>query len=167
MSRRHGLGGEMIRLLAVTAVGVILCAKPSVAEFRSYAIVLEDASLVIQNRVVRLFGIYIPQYSQFCNQTFNPRFCGNRAAAALNSKIQGFVTCEEMGTYEDGSIGAICWTKRSSFSEGIDLGAYLISEGLALAGPDAPFEYRALERIAENNGRGVWGFQVDRFFRFR
>jgi endonuclease YncB( thermonuclease family) len=157
----------MSRLLAMAAVAVLLWTRPGVAEFRSYAIVQQDASLIIQNRVVRLFGIYIPDDRRFCNTVFRPRYCGNRAAAALNSKIQGFVTCEEMGTYEDGSIGAICWTRRSAFSEGIDLGAYLISEGLALAGPDAPFEYRALERIAENNGRGVWGFQVDRFFRSR
>jgi endonuclease YncB( thermonuclease family) len=68
-----------------------------------------------------------------------------------------------MGTYDDGSISAICWTKRSNFSEGTDLGAYLIREGLALAGPDAPFEYQALERIAQTNGLGVWGFQADQF----
>ena len=49
---------------------------------------------------------------------------------------------------------------------GIDLGAYLIENGLALAGENAPFEYRSLERIAEANGRGVWGFQADQF-RFR
>jgi endonuclease YncB( thermonuclease family) len=46
------------------------------------------------------------------------------------------------------------------------LGAYLIREGLALAGPDAPFEYQALERIAQTNGFGVWSFQADQF-RFR
>jgi endonuclease YncB( thermonuclease family) len=60
-----------------------------------------------------------------------------------------------MGVYDDGSISAICWKR------GADLGAYLISQGLALAGPDAPFEYQALERIAESNGRGIWAFRVD------
>jgi hypothetical protein len=110
----------MIRLLAVAAVVLLLSATPGLAEFCSYAVVQDDASLVIQNKVVRLFGIYIPR--------------PNRAATALNFKIQGFVTCEEMGTYDDGSISAICWTRRS----GVDLGAYLIREGLALAGPDAP-----------------------------
>jgi endonuclease YncB( thermonuclease family) len=159
-------GDEMMRLLVLAVVGVFLWGTPSVAEFRSYAVVQEDASLIIQNRVVRLFGIYIPEDRQFCDPTFRPRYCGNRAAAALNSKIQGFITCEEMGTYDDGSISAICWTRRSASSEGTDLGAYLIRQGLALAGPEAPFEYQALERIAENNGRGVWGFQVDQF-RFR
>jgi endonuclease YncB( thermonuclease family) len=157
----------MMKSLALAVIGVFLWAIPSLAEFRSYAIVQDDASLIIQNRVVRLFGIYIPEDRRFCDTAFRPPYCGKRAAAALNFKIQGFVTCEEMGSYDDGSISAICWTRRSSFSEGTDLGAYLIREGFAVAGPDAPFEYRALERIAERNGRGVWGFQVDRFFRFR
>jgi endonuclease YncB( thermonuclease family) len=155
-----------IVLLAVAATALFALTRPSFAELRSYALVQDDASLIIQNRVVRLFGVYIPEPGQFCDTQFRPAFCGTRAATALNSKIQGFVTCEEMGFYEDGSISAICWTKRSSFSEGIDLGAYLIRQGLALAGPDAPFEYRALERIAENRGIGVWGFQADYFRRF-
>jgi endonuclease YncB( thermonuclease family) len=156
----------MIRLLAVAAVVLLLSATPGSAEFRSYAVVQDDASLVIQNKVVRLFGIYIPDPGQFCDTQLRPRFCGNRAATALNFKIQGFVTCEEMGTYDDGSISAICWTRRSGLSGRIDLGAYLIREGLALAGPDAPFEYHALERIAQTNGLGIWGFQADEF-RFR
>jgi endonuclease YncB( thermonuclease family) len=109
--------------------------------------------------VVRLFGVYIPDPGQFCDARLRPVFCGNRAASALNLGIHGFVTCEEMGVYDDGSISAICWKM------GADLGANLIRQGLALAGPDAPFEYRALERIAESNGLGIWGFQVDQFRR--
>ena len=88
------------------------------------------------------------------------------ATSLCDFKIQGFVTCQEMGTYDDGSISAVCWTRRSGASGSVDLGAYLIREGLALAGPDAPFEYQALERIAQTNGLGVWGFQADQF-RFR
>ena len=152
----------MFRLLSVLVVSLLFCARPSAAEFSSYAVLQDDASLVIQNKVVRLFGIYIPDPRQFCDTQLRPAFCGNRAATALNFKIQGFVTCQEMGTYDDGSISAVCWTRRSK----TDLGAYLIRQGLALAGPDAPFEYQALERIAQTNGLGVWGFQADQF-RFR
>ena len=104
----------MIRLLTVAAVTFFLSAMPSFAEFSSYALVQDDASLVIQNKVVRLFGIYIPDHGQFCDAKFRPAFCGNRVATALNFKIQGFVTCEEMGAYDDGSISAVCWTRRCS-----------------------------------------------------
>jgi endonuclease YncB( thermonuclease family) len=156
----------MFRFLSVAVVALLLCTRPSLAEFRSYAVVQDDASLVIQNKVVRLFGVYIPDPGQFCDTQLRPAFCGNRAATALNFKIQGFVTCQEMGTYDDGSISAVCWTRRSGASGSVDLGAYLIREGLALAGPVAPFEYQALERIAQTNGLGIWGFQADQF-RFR
>ena len=149
--------------MAVATITLFVSVTPGMADFRSYAVVQDDASLVIQNKVVRLFGVYIPDPRRFCDTQLRPAFCGSRAATALNFKIQGFVTCREMGTYDDGSISAICWTKRSNFSEGTDLGAYLIREGLALAGPDAPFEYQALERIAQTNGLGVWGFQADQF----
>jgi endonuclease YncB( thermonuclease family) len=154
---------SMWKPLAVALVLLSCGTGSAVADFRSYAVVQEDASLLIQNKVVRLYGIYIPQNGQFCTVNPRPPFCGTRAAAALEFKIQGFVTCQEMGVYDDGSISAVCWTKRSSFNEGTDLGAYLISNGLALAGPDAPFEYRALERIAQTTNQGVWGFQADSF----
>jgi endonuclease YncB( thermonuclease family) len=156
----------MFRLLSVLVVSLVFCARPSAAEFRSYAVLQDDGSLVIQNKVVRLFGIYIPDRGQFCDTKLRPTFCGNRAATALNFKTQGFVTCQEMSTYDDGSIGAICWARARALGPKIDLGAYLIRQGLALAGPDAPFEYQALERIAQTNGLGVWGFQADEF-RFR
>ena len=161
-----GLTMRLLRLLLFVGAAVLAAAPLRAQEFRSYAVVQDDASLVIQSKVVRLYGIYLPQQGRFCDPSQRPTFCGNRAAVALDFLIQGFVTCRQMGAYDDGSISAICWSKRGNFNEGIDLGAYLIENGLALAGENAPFEYRALERIAEANGRGVWGFQADQF-RFR
>lgn len=153
-----------MRFLALLlAVLTAIIAAPASAEFRSYAVVQYDASLIIQGRRVYLYGIHIPQQGQLCDKNLRPTFCGNRAAVALDFKIQGFVTCREMGTYDDGSVSAVCWTGASNFKRGEDLGAYLISNGLAVAGPDAPYEYRTLERIAEANGLGVWGFQADTF----
>lgn len=156
--------------VAVLVLGIFLAhsdhAVAAGATFRSYAVVRDDATLLIQGRVVRLWGIYIPDSSQFCDTAFRPPNCGTRAATALEFKIQGFVTCQEVAKYSDGSIGAVCWNRRSKFRQGEDLGAYLIRQGLALAGPDAPFEYQALEKIAAANGAGVWGFQVDRVDRF-
>jgi endonuclease YncB( thermonuclease family) len=73
-----------------------------------------------------------------------------------------FVTCREVERLSDGSVSAVCWT----WGDEEDLAAYLIGQGWALARPEAPFEYAALERIAERRGLGVWGFQADEF-RFR
>ena len=37
-----------------------------------------------------------------------------------------------------------------------------IEDVRALALPDAPFEYHALEKIARHRGLGVWGMPADR-----
>jgi hypothetical protein len=63
----------------------------------------------------------------------------------------------------DGSLSAICYVDRTSFDPGEDLAAYLIQRGWALALPNAPFEYHALEKIASTRELGVWGFPVDSF----
>lgn len=131
------------------------------AEFTSYAIVRDDASLVVRGRLVRLFGLYIPDDERICKFFVRPASCGARAAVALDFRITGFITCREVVEHQDGSIDAICYADRSRFDEGTDLGAYLIRKGLALALPDAPFEYHALEKIARAGRRGVWGFPVD------
>ena len=150
----------MSRLAALALLAaVVFCVGPAAAEdFTSYAIVREDGSMLIQGRVVRLYGIYIPQTGVTCRSIFSPAECGTRAALALEFKTGNqFVTCREVLALADGSVSAVCWV------EGEDLAAYLIRQGWALARPEAPFEYAALERIAESRGLGVWGFQVDRF----
>ena len=39
----------------------------------------------------------------------------------------------------------------------MDLGAYLIERGWAVASPEGPFEYQVLEKIARERRMGVWG----------
>jgi endonuclease YncB( thermonuclease family) len=79
----------------------------------------------------------------------------------LEFKIQGFVFCRRIGQNPDTSISAICHVRRTSGTGSEDLAAFLLMEGLALALPGAPFEYVALERIAQTRGLGLWGFSVD------
>lgn len=157
----------MRAVLVVLSLVLTLTASAARADFASYAVVLGDASMLIRGKVVHLYGVYIPDDRQFCRSNILPARCGNRAAVALDQKITKFVRCEPIVEYDDGSLGAQCWTNYSKFSDGEDLGAYLISQGFALAGPDAPYEYHALERIAAVNGRGVWGFQADQIVRQR
>ena len=96
-----------------------------------------------------------------CDAGFRPVRCGTRAALALERKLSGFVHCVETVVEGFGRLAAVCYVGRSRFDEGEDLGAFLIRQGLAVAAPDAPFEYVVQERIARANRRGLWGFQVD------
>ena len=150
------LFGLALSLFLVAPLGM---ARPALAaaEVVSYALVQPDASLKVSGRLYRLYGIYIPPSGQVCQRNVRPPLCGTRAAVALENKIQGFVACRPIQRNRDRSIDAFCRTR----FQGEDLGGYLISQGWALALPDAPFEYRALERIARSRGLGVWGFQAD------
>ncbi len=164
-NRRHhsivvGLATRLGRGLTITlftlAGAFWLLPDLSFAQVTSYAFVNDDGSLRIRGRTYRLYGIHIPSTGQSCRSFERPVQCGTRAALALDFKIQGFVRCEPRDTNSDGTISAYCTT------DGVDLAAYLLEQGWALALPDAPFEYQALEKIARHRGLGVWGFPVER-----
>ncbi|MCB1859592.1 MAG: nuclease-like protein [Gammaproteobacteria bacterium] len=147
-------------------MGLAACALASAAgELHSYAIIQDDASLLVSGRRVHLSGIYLPETTRHCRSTLLPVRCASRAVLALEFKIQGFVHCFLATENPDRSVNGRCYVGRSRFNEGVDLGGYLIEQGWALALPEAPFEYHAKERIARHQGAGVWGFTVDRFGR--
>jgi endonuclease YncB( thermonuclease family) len=136
------------------------------ADIVSYAIVQDDATLRVRGQTIRLYGVYVADLRPFCDSTFRPARCRTRAAVALASRIQGFVRCVPQARYDDRSIGAFCSVSGTGTpSRQIDLGAWLIEQGWAVALSQAPFAYHTLEEIAKVNGRGVWGFQADRIIR--
>jgi endonuclease YncB( thermonuclease family) len=136
-------------------------ASAPAADIIGAATVRGDGALRIGNRTVRLYGIYIPPTRKTCIFFLQPARCGGRAALALETKIQGFVFCYSINQNADRSVNAICFVRRTFYSEGEDLAAFLVAEGLALTLPGGPFEYLALERIAQTRQLGVWGFSVD------
>jgi len=123
------------------------------AEIRGVAIVQDDATLKLSGRLIRLFDVYIPALNRSCGSRVQSLSCEEqRAARALNFKLSGFVRCHAQRTLSDRSLLAVCWNDR------IDLGAFLIERGLALATPEAPFEYHAQEKVARSQRRGLWAF---------
>jgi endonuclease YncB( thermonuclease family) len=163
---RRGLAWLVTASLALAlAVVTPPAAKAYDADIVGAAAVLSDGSLRIGGNIVRLYGIYIPVGGQFGGQTcqfvFNPARCGSRAALALDSRIEGFVFCRSVDYNSDGSVNAICYIRGTFYGRGEDLAAFLVGEGLAFALPGAPFEYVALERVAQSRQLGLWGFPVD------
>jgi endonuclease YncB( thermonuclease family) len=149
-------------MLAFVAMFGLGGTRPAVADLHSYAFVQEDGSLRIKGRTVHLYGIYIPPTNRSCRTWQRPVECSSRGALALDFRIgTHFVRCERQWTNSDRSVTAIC------VADGEDLAAYLLERGWAMALPDAPFEYHALEKIARSQERGVWGFQVDSITRRR
>ena len=132
--------------------------------------VLSDGTLQIRRQIVRLHGIYIPPTNRICRSTIraSPR-CSSRAVLALDFRVDRFVTCERLFRNRDGSFDAYCSVRDSGAAQlgpDVDLGAWMLHQGWAVATPNAPFEYHTLERIARVQRRGIWGFQVDSL-RFR
>jgi endonuclease YncB( thermonuclease family) len=170
---RYFPGGVVQAGIALWLCGALMFAgiafardAAAAAEIHSYAIVQDDATLRVRGQTIRLYGVYVVDLRPFCDSTFRPTRCQTRAAVALASRIQGFVRCVPQVQYDDRSIGAFCSIRGTGTpSRQIDLGAYLIEQGWAVALPEAPFGYHTLQEIAKVNGRGVWGFQADRIIR--
>jgi endonuclease YncB( thermonuclease family) len=131
-------------------------------EIFSSAQVNEDGTLRIRNRTIHLYGIHIPTLERTCATNRRPTVCGSRAALALDFRIDGFVRCELLNENEDGTYVGHCFVDSTHFDEGEDLSAYLLRYGWAIALPDAPVEYQALEKIARSRQIGYWGIPIDR-----
>jgi endonuclease YncB( thermonuclease family) len=151
----------MIRALVMLGLA-LACSAAGARALHSYAIVNDDGSLSIEGKRVHLYGIHLPDTERRCRSDISPPRCGSRAMLALDFRVRGFVRCYPQTRNADGSLNAVCYVDRSSFDDGEDLAAYLLERGLALALPGAPFDYQALERIARQHQRGVWGFPADR-----
>lgn len=128
----------------------------ALSNIRSYAFINDDASLVIRGRTIDLYGIYIPRTRGSCIDRVEET-CRTRAAAALDFRVSGFIECQILAKRSNRRFIGRCYVDRTSFDAGIDLGAYLIERGWAMAGPDAPFEYQALETLARERDVGFWG----------
>lgn len=131
-------------------------------EISSFASVQDDGTLKLAGYLVHLYGIYIPPTDHTCYTFVRPMPCGTRASLALAFKIEGnFVHCIERMRHPDGSIAASCNVDDQDLSE------WMLQKGWAVALPNAPFEYAAMEKIARARSLGVWGIPIDRVMRHR
>jgi endonuclease YncB( thermonuclease family) len=156
MPPRHHLIKWIVVALVVAALVFFLTPRTAAQEISNFATAQEDSSLLIDGNRVRLYGIYVPPTGQTCQTFMRPMPCGTRAQLALNFRIEGhFIHCTPRSLNSDGSLTASC------FVEGEDLSEWMLQRGWALALPDAPFAYGAMERIAKARGIGVWGIPVE------
>lgn len=124
-----------------------------------------DGTLRIDGRTIRLFGIQIPLLERTCRTVIRPPSCGAKAVLVLAGKVDGFVRCEIVRTAAGGVLEGICGIRGDDlFAPRRDLAALMLQEGFAFAGPEAPPEYVALERLAQSRALGLWG---ERFLNLR
>ena len=157
------MGRKLKAILPALLSGLLLApVLPAAADVGERAKVQDDGTLRVNGRTVHLYGIYIPTIQYTCRSFIRPSRCAPRAVLQLDFKIRGFVYCDEVQRFRDGSRSAVCRTGRHRE----DLAAWLLTRGWAVALPGAPIEYITLERFAQANGRGFWGFRAHTRRRF-
>lgn len=146
-------GGLVMQRLVQTLGGVAagLLVPVMAAAFSSYAIVHDNGSLNVGGRTVWLYGIDIPLGNRTCLTFLTPARCGPKAVLMLELKIGShFVHCRTRSQNPDGSVAAVCRV------DGVDLSGWMLEQGWAVAGADAPPSYQVLQRQAKEQQRGIW-----------
>ena len=135
------------------ALIAVLCllATPALADVTGPARVIDGDTLEIQGQCIRLHGIDAPESRQLCRLDGKPWQCGEVAANALADKIaRRSVTCEDLGRDRYKRIIARCAVA------GEDIGAWMVSQGLALAYRRYSRDYVDQEAEAQEARRGIW-----------
>ncbi|HXP30084.1 MAG TPA: thermonuclease family protein [Stellaceae bacterium] len=117
---------------------------------------LNGVSLSVLGRRLRLFGIRTAEARDFCPLRSGPaQPCAEVARDELTARliVRPAVSCHSPPG-QRGEPGFVCHD-----STGIDLGAFLVSEGLALADTRESYEYFNAQDRARASHRGLWRYR--------
>jgi len=115
------------------------------------ASVIDGDTIEIHGKRIRLFGIDAPESRQTCQRNGKPEPCGRKAAHALANLIdRKTVTCDPKAQDRYGRIVAICYRNK------LDINAWLVENGHALAYRKYSQRYLPNEKIAARNQSGIW-----------
>ena len=151
----------MIRLclvLLIFSLPTTALAEPIIGR----ASVIDADTLEIHGKRIRLHGIDAPESDQLCTRQGKSYRCGQAAALALDDQIAGApVMCEPLDTDRYKRIIARCRLG------GIDLGAWLVHEGHALAYRPYSLDYVDQEEWARRNRLGMWSGEFQMPWEYR
>lgn len=133
---------------------LLLLSSAALADsFVGQASVVDGDTLEIHGTRIRLWGIDAPESSQLCRgEDSSPYRCGATAANDLDAFIaRRPVECTLVSRDQYGRAVATCSVG------GVDLGEWLVRNGLALDWPQySKGKYYARQRDADRAGRGMW-----------
>src|SRR4051812_47329010 len=132
-----------VGLLAVLA----LLASPALAEINGEARVVDAGTVEIGSQLVRFYGVEAPPSAQVCERGGTTWRCGQDAEWALAERIERhWVLCDEQPADRAGIAQGVCYIGGRS---GINLNAWLVENGWAMAKPEEIPSYAALEQAAQ------------------
>lgn len=117
------------------------------------ASIIDGDTLEVHGIRIRLWGIDAPESSQFCRGADSlPYRCGGKAANDLDAFVGTRpVRCTPIALDQYQRMVATCSV------EGVDLGEWLVRNGLALDWPRySRGRYGSAQREAERAGQGIW-----------
>lgn len=121
------------------------------ADLVGVASVIDGDTIEIHGDRVRLEGIDAPESSQLCAQNGKTWRCGQKASLALSDFIgRQTVTCKGVGKDKYGRFLGRCSVGN------VELNAWMVSNGFALAYRKYSVEYIELEKEAEGAEKGIW-----------
>lgn len=139
------------RIMRAAVVAVVLNGCESSATLSGEAVVVDGDSLEIGSTSIRLYAIDAPEGRQTCRRADVEWRCGDAAAEKLRQLVAGrTVVCVQKDTDTYGRTVAVC------NNGAVDLGAELVSAGLALAYRRFDDRYVDEEAAAQAAGRGMW-----------
>jgi len=116
-----------------------------------FARVIDGDTLVIVDKRIRLHGIDAPEQKQFCTRDGNSWPCGREATDALRTVTSGNTIECRVGKRDryKRSI-AVCYLGE------VDLNAYMVKAGWALAYRRYSTDYLEQEKYARERASGIW-----------
>jgi endonuclease YncB( thermonuclease family) len=142
---------------------LLLSSSAALADnFVGQASVIDGDTLEIHGTRIQLWGIDAPESSQLCRGEDSTQYrCGAQSASDLDAFIaRRPVNCVPFSLDPYGRTVATCSVS------GVDLGEWLVRNGLALDWPRySKGRYNGAQRDAERAGRGIWkGSYVEPWF---
>lgn len=137
-------------------LALLLLATPAAAQAQTvitgYATVIDGDSLRINGVEIRGDGFDAPEAKQTCQRADGqPYPCGLEATAALRALIGGRpVSCRPQGVDRYKRTLAACSVGS------VDIGAWMVVNGHAIAYRHFSLRYTPQEDIARAAGRGIW-----------
>jgi endonuclease YncB( thermonuclease family) len=140
--------------LAQLIFAACFCASTALADnLAGQASVIDGDTIEIHGTRIRLWGVDAAESSQLCRDDDSLQYrCGARAANELDAFIaRRPVDCSPVSLDQYRRTVAVCSI------DGVDLGEWLVRNGLALDWPKySKGKYDQAQREADHEGRGMW-----------
>lgn len=147
------LAAICIRYLLAVQIWVVTTVAASAQTLIGQASVIDGDTIEIHRQRIRLSGIDAPESDQLCRGDDSLQYrCGAKSSNELDRFIVGrLVSCEPVDVDRYKRVVAVCSIG------GVDLGEWLVRQGLAFDWPRySRGKYAAAQGAARQAERGVW-----------